>query len=156
MWATSTEGLALIGDFSKTVATQVAPELVGQIEPWIKKGVVTDALAPSEDSDFGGGLWLGEPALAPAIIAAVSAVVSFLASEVIRAAKDESAELIRQKISALLNPPKTGKPGVPPLTAAQLQKVKTAATKQGQAFGLTQAEAENLANATIGVLALTK
>jgi len=108
---------------------------------------------------------LGETlvAVAPAAAAMASAVLSYLMTETIKAAQEESVEAVKKKIKALFNPEqKDDKPekkedkSLPPLTKEQMEQVKKLARKQAIQFGIKPDKADKMASALIGSLALRR
>jgi hypothetical protein len=157
MWTETTEGRRLIQEIAKNIVVEVAPEEMGMFDDLVAE-YFQDPSPPSlsssgSDDALGFGLETTLIAATPAIAAMSSAVLGFLATEVLKAAQNESAAVIQEKIKALFNA-HNDKQGPPPLTAEQLALVKTLACKQAIEFGTAPGKAEKMANALIGCLAL--
>lgn len=159
MWTETQNGRELIHEISKDVVSQVAPEEVDIFEELFRQYFERPE-PPSqshliEDDPLGSGLAEVISIATPAAAAMTSAVLGYLAGEVLKAAKEESAGLIRKKIHDLFNPEGPSE-GPPPLTKEQLELVKKLARKQAIRFGFTDKKAELMASALIGALTLAK
>ena len=168
MWSDTAEGKQLVQELSRQVVSETAPEELDLFDEMLQDYFVSpQPPAPSTvagDDQLGFGIAGLLVAATPAAAAMVGAVLNFLVAEVVKAAKDESSTLIKQKIQALFSTQKSGPgssagkthPEVPPLTPDQLKKVRQLAQQQAQKFGIDAAQAANMANALVGSLATAK
>ena len=163
MWAETAEGRKFVEEVSKNIVTQVAPEELDMfdelVEEYFQNPTPPDRSATASDDPLGFGLGETLAAVAPAAAAMVSAVLTYIVTEAIKAGQEETTAIVKQKIKALFNPDKES-PGqktdkeIPPLTKEQMEQVKKLARKQAIQFGIKPEQAEKMANALIGSLAL--
>lgn len=158
MWTETAEGRRYIGEVSKRIVTEVAPEELDLfdelIEEYFADPTPPDASAPTSDDPLAFGLGATLVAVTPAAAAIVSAVLTYVMTEAIKTIQEESAEAIKRKIKALFNPEKKDDEGPPPLTRDQLEQVKKLARRQAKKFGMELDLANKMANALIGALVL--
>ncbi len=156
---------ALVTEYTRQVVDQVAPEegdifddLIGEyfanpVPP------ISDPKQSDDELGFGSGEIL--TAVTPAATAVVSAVLSYVKSEIIKSSQEETASAIKQKIKVLFAdfnktaevPSKKGKEEITQLTKEQLEVIRTVAVREGRAFGLHKNDAQKMALALIGILA---
>jgi hypothetical protein len=190
MFKDTTEDRKYIEDISKSIILEVAPEefdLFDELAEEYYQHPSPPNLSASQKADplaFGlGGLLV--PAT-PAVLAMVSAVLTYLATEFIDVAKKEGADVVRQKTKELFtrvftwkeNEQKTstekevhaseGKPtygevvgetkkeAQQPLTKEQLNEIFKLAIKVAKEFGMESKEARTMAKALIGAAALSE
>ncbi len=157
MWTETTEGHKFIEEISRGIITQVAPEesdLFDELlQEYFDHPQPPTPLTSASDDPLGFGLAETLVAVTPAAAAMVSAVLSYLLTEAIKAAQEESATAVKKKIKALFN---SEDEAPSPLTEEQLEQVKKLARKQAIQFGLNAKQAEKMANALIGSLALAQ
>jgi len=165
MWTQSSEGHKLIQEISKGIVMEVAPEEMDLFDElvmeYFQDPTPPDLTAKPKDDPLGFGLGEVLIAATPAVAAMVDVVLNYLMNEIVKVAQGESAELIKRKIKDLFNPKKEEKidksdeDDVVPLTKEQLEQVKKLARKQAIKFGIGPDKAEKMANALIGLLALS-
>src|SRR4051812_7590548 len=140
MWTETTEGREFIQEISKSIVIQVAPEEVELFDDlvmeYFENPTPPDLSASATDDPLGFGLSETLVAVTPAAVAIVSAVLSHLMTESVKAAQEESAEVIKKKIKALFSPEKKDegsaqKEGkdLPQLTKEQMEQVRKLAHK---------------------------
>ncbi len=163
MWVESAEGRKFVEEISKTIVAQIAPEELDMfdelMQEYFQNPKPTDRSAGAGDDPLGFGLGETLVAVAPAAAAMVSAVTTYITTEAVKAAQEETTAVVKQKIKALFNPGKAdsdqkSKKEIAPLTKEQLEQVKRLARKQAVQFGIKPEQAEKMANALIGSLAL--
>lgn len=100
MWTETTESQHLVGEITKDLVADLAPEELEFADELLAEYRQNPGRAVSEDDPlgFGDGLIV---ALTPVVALAVQAVLKFLADEVIQAARQESAAIITQKVKHL-------------------------------------------------------
>lgn len=152
MWTETKEARQLITEVTKGVVGQAAPEELELFDEMTEQ-YFQDPTPPKQSDSQGDdalafGLEQAMVAVTPAVMAMVSAALSHLLKDVIDAAKEESAALIKQKIKALFN---RNTPA--PLSEKQLEQIKTRAADEGVKFGLSADQAKNMADALVGQLA---
>ena len=161
MWTNTAEGRNFITELSKNIVTEVAPEEIPLFDELVQE-YFDDPTPPDPSesiSDDPLGFGLGETlvAITPAATAMVSAVLSYVLTEAVKAVREESATAIKEKIKAVFTsekPSGEAAQGMPALTRQQLEQVKKLARKQAKAFGVETAIANKLADALVGSLAL--
>ena len=158
MFVNSSEGQVIIQDLSKRLVSQLAPEELEMFDELYEEYRANPAPPTDTDTDDPLGFGISEiiAAITPAAGAAASATVAYLASEVIKSTKDESAVVIQNKIKALFNPDKKkSMDNPPPLSKEALEQIKKLAVKSARAQGLSPKKAEQMALALVGLLALS-
>ncbi len=147
----------LIAVYSRELVNQVAPEendvLDELLNGYFASPTPAKQTARSADDPLGFGLAETLAAATPAAAAIVSAVLTYVLTEVIRFAQDETVNALKAKIKKLFNSEEEADTAAA-LTKEQLKTIKEIAVKQGRDFGLSPAEARKMANALIGVLAI--
>lgn len=152
MWTETKEGRQLITEVTKGVVAQTAPEELELFDEMTEQ-YFQDPTPPKQSDSQGDdalafGLEYTIIAVTPAVTAMVSVVLSFLLQEVVKATREESTALIKQKLKELFN---WNTPA--PLSKKQLEQVKARAADEGVKFGLSAEQAKNMADALIGQLA---
>ncbi|MBI4739785.1 hypothetical protein HY772_09720 [Candidatus Woesearchaeota archaeon] len=159
MWNGSTEQRAAIEEISKDLVTQLAPEeldLFGELAQDYFDDPKPLSKSKHSDDPLGFGIFEAMTIMTPVAMAMASTVLTFVTTEVIKSAKDESAAVIKKKIKALFNKADKQEADSPSLTKEQMEQVKKLAYKQATDFGMDAATAEKMSNALIGSLALNK
>jgi hypothetical protein len=146
------------------VVTEVAPEeldlfdeLIGE---YFRNPAPPKPGTASPDDPLGFGLGETMAAVVPAAGAMVSVAIQFILTEFVNTTTEETAEAMKAKIRSLFKKeenqvaPEKQDSGVHPLTKEQLEAVKKLARKQAVQFGISPEEANKMANALIGSLAL--
>ncbi|MBI5951724.1 MAG: hypothetical protein HY865_08705 [Chloroflexi bacterium] len=157
MFTNSKEGRELIEALSRQLVEQIAPEEMEVFDDLYQEAAANSfqpAKKKGEDDALGFGVAEIMIAVTPVAGTVISAVISFLASEVLKVTKDEASAVIQKKVKALFNPKKQD--GVEPLTQAQLGQVKKLAVKLARQSGMKEEEADRLALTLVGSLALQK
>jgi hypothetical protein len=151
----SADEQALVAELSRELVSEVAPEeldlfddLAGEYlanpnPPHATRGPGDDALG------FGMGEALS--AVTPAAMAALSVMIPLVTNMALDLFKSEGADFIRQMVKEKLS---GKKPVGFNLTPAQLQKARELAFAEAKRFGLKKAEADRLADALAGRLAM--
>lgn len=182
MFVNSNEGQVIVQDLSKRLVSQLAPEELEMFDELYEeyRAHPEPPAGAAGDDPLGFGVTDIMAAVTPAAGAAASATVAYLAGEIVKSAKDESAVMIQNKIKALFNPekkkPEAGSPPVsqdtpqaspipmsqglpeaspPPLSQESLEQIKKLAAKSARAQGLSPKKAEQMALALVGLLALS-
>lgn len=159
MWSDTPEGRQFIEEISRNVVGEVAAEEL-ELFPELAAEYFADPRAagrqPDKDDALGFGLE-AVVALTPAILAMTKVLLNFAQSELLEAAKTESASLIKEKVKAVFASLLTAEKESPaPLTRDQLKRIKKLAANEAVAFGVKPADAEKMSLALIGSLALAK
>ena len=165
MWTETTEGRKFIQEISKSIVVQVAPEELDLfdelVEEYLQDPAPPDVSSSPPDDPLGFGLAETLVAITPAAMATVNIVLNHLMTESVKAAQEESSEVIKKKIKALFNPKKIGgepvskvETDLPPLSKEQMEHVRKLARKQAIAFGIAPARASKMVDALVGSLAL--
>lgn len=169
MYSDSEEGRQLVARVSYDVVSDVAPE-----ELEIFNEVMVEYYEPeklvsrtsSDDDPLGFGIE-GAVALAtPAAIAMVSAFLNQVFAESVKILKDESTEVVKEKIKSFFEPnaeensdqpekePPNPKDKSITFDREQLAEIRKTAVKEARKAGVSKDEAERLANALFVRLAL--
>lgn len=161
MWKGSVEERAVIEEISKDLITQLAPEeidLFGELAQDYFNDPAPPTSSKHRDDPLGFGGSDLIVAATPVAMAMVSAMITFVTTEALKSAKDESADLIKKRVKGLFKKfSATSEPAAAPtLTKDQLEQVKKLALKQAADFGMDAATAEKMSNALIGSLAIGK
>jgi hypothetical protein len=146
----------VIRDLSKKLIAEIAPEEL-EIFDELFNEYPTSSHSPESglDDALGFGVNALIVAATPAAKAAVTAVLSFVASEIVSNAKNESAVIIDQKIKALFNRGQNKtKEELPPLSKDTLNHIRKLAAKSARAQGLPEDQSQKIASALVGLLAL--
>jgi len=163
MWVESAEGRKFVEEVSRNIVTQIAPEELDMfdelMEEYFQNPKPPDRSTTASDDPLGFGLGETLVAAAPVAAAMVSAVITYIVTEAIKATQEETTAVVKQKIKALFTPGKEdsdqkSKKETLPLTKEQMEQVKRLARKQAIQFGIKPEQAEKMANALIGSLAL--
>jgi hypothetical protein len=153
MWTDTADGHQLVGEISKDIVAQTAPEELEMFDELLQEHFQNPASFTTDDEPlgFGGELMV---AMTPVVAMVVEAVITFLLQEVITAAKQESVAVIAQKVKAIFNPSKEKKGDLPTLTSEQLKKVKELVRKEALRGGMKPNKAEDVALMITARLAL--
>ena len=165
MWTETDEGRKFIQEVAKSMVVQIAPEELDLfdelVEEYLQDPTPPDVSSAPPDDPLGFGLAETVVAVTPAAMAVVNIVLNHLMTESVKAAQEESSEVIKKKIKALFNPKKIGdepagkaETELPPLSKEQMEQVRKLARKQAIAFGIAPAKASKMVDALVGSLAL--
>jgi hypothetical protein len=154
MFPQSSEGREFFKGLSKQLVEQIAPEELEIFDELYEETLENSGQPAASGSDdaLGFGITGLMVAATPVVTTVVGAVIPFLATEVIKAAQNESATLIQRKVKALFSSKK--KDGPVQLTPEQLERVKKLAIKRARAMGMKEEKANQLALALVGSLAI--
>ena len=163
MWSETVEGRKLVQEISKTIVDQVAPEEVDLFEElaeeYFENPSPPDSSSTAKDDPLGFGLNEALIAVTPAALAMVNGVLTYLTTDVIKVAQEETMEAVRLKIRELFRAGKQDSAPksineIPSLTKEQLELIRKVARKQAILFKMKPEQAEKMANGVIGLLAL--
>lgn len=152
----------LVLDLSRDIVSEVAPEELPLFRPIGEAYLQNPHEAPpdhkSGDEMLGFGVAESAALLTPVILPIMGSVVKYLAGEVTTSLKDHSSEAISDTIKNLFRRfrPTGAKPDAmpPPLSREQLQQVHRLASEKARKFDLPEEQAQLLADAITGSLAL--
>lgn len=158
MDANSPEMRSLIDDLSRSAVGQVAPEELDMFDE-LSQEYYDDPTPPdpneeASDDALGFGMGAMLAAMTPAATAATTLLISFLVQVVVQSVADEGADRIRNTVRRMLGkevPPDTPEVG---LSREQLAEAKRMTYEEAVRFGVDESEAERLASALVGRLAL--
>jgi hypothetical protein len=144
MWSDTPEGRQVIGEVSKDIVGQIAPEELEMFDELLDDYFENPAPVRTDDEGlgFGGDLLV---AMTPVVAALVEISITFVLSEVIKTAKEESTTFIANKVKAIFNPTKNKNGALPTLTPEQLKKVKELIRKEATRGGMKSNQAEDVA-----------
>jgi len=137
----------LIQEYSKIVIREVAPDEL----PLFDEVFASQKRTLSGDHMLGSGLDQITELVSPAIIAAVSSVLTYTLREIIRNLEKKDKESIKQEIGNLFEEKKDHGSS---LSVEQLRVIKATVQKQLQDFGWDEVKARRAANAIIGALSV--
>jgi hypothetical protein len=153
----SDENIKEVDKIAKDLVAEVAPEELDLFDelareyhanprpPQVTRGGGDDAL--------GFGLDAAVAASSPAVIAAVSACFGFALQIASDAFRDQTKDFVKDQVKKLLGGRKSG-PVLLHLDAAQLAHARDLAASEARRFGLNKADADRLADALAGRLAM--
>lgn len=150
MWTDSSEAREFIAEVSKKIVADVAAEELELFDELAQDYFANPQ--PAADSSADDALGFGFDTLAavtPAAIAMTQVVVVFLASEVIKATREETVKIVVGKVKSYF----WGQQRVR-LSDQQLKHVRELSRQQALKFGMSKEAAESMAQALIGSLAL--
>ena len=175
MWTDTQEGRKLVAELTYEVVGEVAPEeqeIFDELLQEYYQPTKPDARRASESDDpLGFGLEGVVNLATPAAAALVATFLNHLLDEAVKTFQDESAEVVKMKITALFHRTKDKKPAevkptqpeggtrVEPAPVSfnrdQLTVILKAAKAEARKHGASKDEAEQMANALFVRLALT-
>lgn len=161
---------------SSDLVIEVARDLVAQLEPQElplfraasqqfrqnPEGLLAEAKANDNPIGFGAGE--AAALLTPAALAVASSVISYLAGELSKTAADTSASFLVETVRRLFkkstsataqNGKQQNNKQLPALTPNQLSQVREIVLKQARQAKLSDPRAKALADATVGMLAIS-
>jgi hypothetical protein len=151
MWTDSNEARELIAEVSRNIVAGVAAEeleLFDELAQDFFEHPQPTGSSTSADDPLGFGLET-LAAVTPAALAMVQVVVVYLASEVIKAARDETAKAVTSRVRSHLS----GKKPVS-LSVEQLKHVRELSRQQALKFGMSKEAAESMSQALVGSLVI--
>jgi hypothetical protein len=158
MWTKTPEGRKLIQEISKGIISDIAPEEMDLFDElvmeYFQNPTPPDTSTSSKEDPLGFGVEEILIAATPAAAAMADTILNFIMSDLIKVAKEETAETVRGKIKTFFKKDKQEKEEVVPLTREQLEQIKKLARRQAIKFGMNAEKAEKMANALIGLLVL--
>ena len=156
MWTETTDGRQFIEDVTKSIVAQVAPEELDMfdtlIQDYFENPTPPDPSVTDSDQALGFGLGEALAIATPAAAAAVSGVLTYILSEVLKTVQEESAAAITRRLKQLFKRDAEGRTET--LSPDQLRQVQTIAIKQAEAFGMGPQDATKMATALVGALAV--
>lgn len=148
-----------IDEISKELVAEVAPEELDLFDE-LAEAYHANPNPPERtrgggDSALGFGLDAAITAASPAAMAAVSACFGYLIQIAGDAFKDQTRDFITVQVKALFGK-KASAPVQLHLDPAQLARARDLAASEARRFGLSKDEADRLANALAGRLAMNR
>jgi hypothetical protein len=158
-WTESPEGRAYILAIAEHVIAELGPEEL-TVLPEVADDFFAGHLQPGQtarEDALGFGLeGATVEAVSPAALAAASAVLTWLGSELLKTLQGEAVVVIKERVKALFtrsNAPAPTAGDQAGLSPAQLAQVREVAKKIGERYGMRPAKAEKLALSLVGALA---
>ncbi len=158
MTSYSPEDKDLIKEISFIVVNEVAKdesEMFGEIfeeyygNPAKKSGKADDMLGFGVDGILSVST--------PVVIGMVSSVTGFLFNEIVKSLREQSTEVIKNKIRKLFNKKtELSKNELPEFSAAQFAEIKKLAKEEAIKFGASEDIAEKMSSSLIGSMNLPK
>jgi hypothetical protein len=148
----------LVDEISKELVAEVAPEELDLFEELAQEyhaNPKPPQAARGGDDALGFGLDAAMAAASPAVMAAVTACLGFVLQVATDALKDQTKTAVQAQVKTLFAGKKSG-PAAINLTADQLARVRDLALGEARRFGLKKAEADRLADALAGRLAMNR
>jgi hypothetical protein len=158
MWIETQEGRETIKEISRDLVMEIAPEELAMFDeladeyfqhPQPGKQVKTN------DDPLGFGINETLVAVTPAATGMVSTVLAYLLTSFNDALKDTAKESFKTKMKAVFSAKKKGKSPIA-FTIEQLKQINKKAFEQARTFGLSDDQAQHLADALVGRLVLPK
>jgi hypothetical protein len=149
----------LVTEFTRLVLTKAAPEEL-VLFPETAEEYFNDpqAILDPKRRDEPVGFGLDLAMLTPYVLAAVTAVIRFLAATVAEAAREESKPLVSQLVRRLLRRPESvaepASEAPSPLGAEEARRVREIAYQRAKDLGLGEDQATLLADSIVGGLVL--
>ncbi|MBI3536520.1 MAG: hypothetical protein HY070_02995 [Chloroflexi bacterium] len=153
----------LVSDLARDLISQAAPQELplfrANSEAYFKDSKKFLETRGGKDEMLGFGAGEAITFVTPAALMVTSAVVQFIAAEVLKAAKTESAAILNERVKQLFKkfrPPEKieTKPSVT-LTTDQLAQVRKIALEKAKQLELSEEKANLLADSLIGSLAVS-
>ena len=152
----SDEQSGLVDEISKELVAEIAPEELDLFDE-LAAGYHANPNPPDAsrggDDALGFGLDAALIATSPAAMAAVSACLGYLLQVATDALKDQTKTAIQEQVKKLFAAKKSG-PAQLHLDADQLARARSLAASEARRFGLSKADADRLADALAGRLAI--
>jgi hypothetical protein len=144
MWQETAEGLKFIEDFSKQIVGDVAPEELEFFDELAKD--TGKPPSASGDAELGFGLTEALEFVTPATISVVTAIFTFLGSEILKSTGKEAATAIVGSFKSLFSKPSTQ------FNAEQIAKVKEIAQKSAKKSGVDEKTTKKLIASLVAAL----
>jgi hypothetical protein len=169
MWTDTAEGRSFIQTVSQEVVGEIAPEELdlfdGLIQDYFKDPTPPDLSPKVKDEPLGFGLEGVLIAVTPAAAAALKAVLDYLLGPTVQGIMKEGSAAIVKRVKEFLNSPEeksasSAKPGKvekatpPDFSKEHLVTVNKIARSEAKKFGLSDSEADRLADVLVARLAL--
>ncbi len=157
-WTESPEGRAYVLAIAQQVVAELGPEEL-EVLPEVADDFFAGHLQPGQtarEDALGFGLEGATfEAISPAALAAASAVLTWLGSELLKTIQGEAVVVIKERVKALFTRSSTPAPAgnQAGLSPAQLAQIREVAKTVGERYGLRSAKAEKLALSLVGALA---
>jgi len=146
MDANSSEMRDLLEQLSRDIVTNVAPEELDifddLVEEYYDDPQPPQPEEPTRDAALGFGAAEFITAATPAAMAMTSAVFSFAVQTLIQVAQNEGADIIRDKVKVWF-----GNGKQPGMTLEDLRKARLVAKAEAIRFGMSEEQAEQMADA---------
>lgn len=139
-------------ELARTVVAQVAPSELPLFKAMIKAhadGPGRVRSGPGRDEVLGFGLTEFAPLLTPVVLATVHQVADYLAEDLEKAMAHSTAEAVAKRVAKLFR----REPDTPPLTQAQLSRIRTIAAEVVRIAAVPEAQASLLVEALVAHLA---
>lgn len=157
MWAESVEERALVEELSRGMVAKIAPEEVDLfdelMQEYFENPEPPDPTATASEEKLGFGLGGVLVAVTPAAAAVVGKVLEYLVKEIIKTVNEEAPKIVMERLKVLFFP-KEKDGGALPLTTDQLKQIHDLAYEQALVFGVAVNQAQVMAKAMVGSLAL--
>ena len=155
----------LIAEVARAQVAQVAPHELALFRPtseaYFRRPQEAQRPQARDDTMLGFGVATAVSFLTPVVLSVTSEVVSFLAAEVRKRLKDESAAAVNDAVKRLFKSFRTGDAGSAAqepqrveLSHGELVKVRQLAFEKARVFNLDEAQANLLADSLAGSLAI--
>jgi hypothetical protein len=141
------EGRQYIENVSKSIVTQISPEEMEFFDELVAEYYEDPTPPRSKDAELGFGIGGVIVAITPAAIAMVTAVISYLLTEVTDIVKDKTTENLKDIFSKDKDPE--------PYTKEQLKQIRKIARREAKRFGMDTATANDMSDAMVGLLHLS-
>ncbi len=158
---TSSEFNRLISDLSRDIVAQTAPEELPLFRAisaaYSKNPKKALQLQKSKDEDLGFGVAEAALLLTPIVLDVMKDVVMFLVGEITQSVREESSELISNRVKSMFkkySPADIETNQAQALTPEQLLHVRQIALEKIRAMALSEDQAGLLADSIIGSLAI--
>jgi hypothetical protein len=154
----SDEYIFIVMDISRDLVGEVAPEeldLFDDLAAEYRANPNPPKVTRGGDDALGFGLDAAMIASSPAVMAAVSVTLGFVIQVASDLLKDHTKTAVQDQIRKLFAGRKSG-PVALTLTADQLARVRDLAASEARRFGLGRDEADRLADALAGRLAMNR
>lgn len=150
----------LITDLSQELVTQIAPQELPLFRAHAAVYFQDPAKAgnnqQTKDEMLGFGTGEAVVLLTPFVLTVTNEVVKFIAAEIKKTTKEESASLIAEMVKSLFKKFRPeAKQKAPPLTPAQLAAVREAVLEQTRLLKLSESRSNLLADAIAGSLVIS-
>lgn len=149
---------SVIKEVSQNIVEQIAPEEIDVFDEisdayFNHPHLLDQKNQKSKDDPIGFGVTGMIEMMSPATLSVVTAVVTFIVTQVWGATTSVLLDEYKGKIKSLFNK-KSDKKDVPTFTNEQLKRINDEAIKQALSSNLTEEQAKNIANGLIASMVL--